>query len=164
MITWQKVRVIQLSSVMKSRGSLCSHFFADIWFLLRNGVTSACSPNLMKPRLMSMSLSNKSRSRCRHPSLEQWADNFHVVRWKKDISPILKNSHDIFPGNSRGGKVRDRSTYWEEIRSNPVSLWCAGTLECLQTACLLIYWDCVGVPDQLVHRIFMNYLLKVKNV
>ena len=38
MITWQKVRVIQLSSVRKSRGSLSSHFFADIWFLLRNGV------------------------------------------------------------------------------------------------------------------------------
>ena len=38
MITWQKVRVIQLSSVRKSRGSLSSHFFADIWFLLRNSV------------------------------------------------------------------------------------------------------------------------------
>ena len=95
MITWQKVRVIQLSSVMKSRGSLCSHFFADIWFLLRNGVTSACSPNLMKPRLMSMSLSNKSRSRCRHPSLEQWADNFHVVRWKKMFHQSWK-THTIY--------------------------------------------------------------------
>ena len=150
-----------MSSVRKSRGSLCSHFFADIWFLLRNGVTSACSPNLMKPRLMSMSLSNKSRSRCRHPSLEQWADNFHVVRWKKMFHQSWK-THTIYFQATVVGEKSDRSTYWEEIRSNPVSLWCAGTQECKQVPCLPpdllgLGWGSWSTRTQ----IFMNYLLKV---